>query len=160
MKVYCKWWRRTLSRNCFGTAMRGNTYRTKRQIIKYYIYRITKGYQQKGRQLIFNLGDWRNTQLKQSVLDGQMDAYRLVRLNASGLANPIMVAERRAWHKKRKLEVIRDDAALDGFAETDMFTCSNCHGKRTTYRQWRRKRIVDRTRIIVICLQCPYRWEL
>ena len=109
---------------------------------------------------MFNLKDQKNAHLRQRVLSGELAAESLVRLDANGMANPQLVAARKEWLKKRKQEVMRETPEIAGFTETDIFTCASCRGKRTRYRQWRRKAIVDRTRIIVVCLNCPNRWEL
>jgi DNA-directed RNA polymerase subunit M/transcription elongation factor TFIIS len=81
-------------------------------------------------------------------------------MSASDMANPQLVQQRQQWIKKRTHEVMRDTRVLDGFTQTDLFECRSCGSHRTCYRQWRRKAIVDRTRVIVICRDCPSRWEL
>lgn len=122
-------------------------------------FSLTKAYGQKARQLLFNLRDSRNAALRQRLLSGELPAHSLVRMSATDMANPQLVRQRKEWIKKRTHEVMRDERELEGF-ESDLFECRACGSSRTRYRQWRRKAIVDRTRIIVICLRCPYRWEL
>ncbi|EEY57044.1 uncharacterized protein PITG_10617 [Phytophthora infestans T30-4] len=78
----------------------------------------------------------------------------LVRMSGPDMANPQLARKRKEWIKKRTHEVMRDGREAEGF-ESDLFECRNCGSSRTRYRQWRRKAVVDRTRIIVICLRCP-----
>ncbi|CCI50819.1 unnamed protein product [Albugo candida] len=121
---------------------------------------LPKAYGQKARQLLFNLRDSRNDFLRDRLLSGELSASALVRMSANEMANPQLVKQRKQWMKKRTYEVMRNAPDLEGLTESDMFECRSCGCSRTRYRQWRRKAIVDRTRIIIICTQCPYRWEL
>ncbi|DAZ96426.1 TPA: hypothetical protein N0F65_006472 [Lagenidium giganteum] len=123
-------------------------------------YTLPKAYGQKARQLLFNLKDSRNALLRDRLLSGELTAHALVRMSATDMANPQLVRQRKEWIKKRTHEVMRESQELSGFTESDMFECRSCGSSRTRYRQWRRKAIVDRVRIIIICLRCPYRWEL
>lgn len=122
-------------------------------------FALPKAYGLKARQLLFNLRDERNAALRERLLSGELPARSLVRMSGTDMANPQLVRQRKEWIKKRTFEVMRDERAADGY-ETDLFECRACGSARTRYRQWRRKAIVDRTRIVVICLRCPYRWEL
>lgn len=110
--------------------------------------------------MLFNLKDTRNAALRERLLSGELPAAALVRMSAADMANPQLVRQRKEWIKKRTHEVMRDARELDGFMECDLFECRSCGSARTRYRQYRRKAIVDRTRIIVLCLACPYTWEL
>lgn len=122
--------------------------------------RVSRIYHRKARQIVFNLKGNRNNGLRQRVLSCELNPETLVRLDANGMANPQLIAKRKEWLQKRKHEVMREAPEVAGFTATDMFTCPSCGGKHTRYRQWRRKAIVDRTRIIVVCQNCPNRWEL
>ncbi|ETL45451.1 hypothetical protein L916_04456 [Phytophthora nicotianae] len=122
-------------------------------------YSLTKAYAHKARTLLFNLKDSRNVDLRNRLLSGELPSHSLVRMSAPDMANPQLARQRKEWIKKRTHEVMRDGREAEGF-ESDLFECRNCGSSRTRYRQWRRKAVVDRTRIIVICLRCPYRWEL
>lgn len=123
-------------------------------------FALPKSYGQKARQLLFNLKDARNAALRERLLSGEVRAHALVRMSAADMANPQLVRQRKEWIKKRTHEVTRSARELDGFMESDLFECRSCGSGRTRYRQYRRKAIVDRTRIIVLCLSCPYSWEL
>ncbi|KAI9992333.1 hypothetical protein PInf_017730 [Phytophthora infestans] len=122
-------------------------------------YSLTKAYAHKARTLLFNLKDSRNVDLRNRLLTGELPSNSLVRMSGPDMANPQLARKRKEWIKKRTHEVMRDGREAEGF-ESDLFECRNCGSSRTRYRQWRRKAVVDRTRIIVICLRCPYRWEL
>ncbi|KAG2528817.1 hypothetical protein JM16_002463 [Phytophthora kernoviae] len=122
-------------------------------------YSLTKAYAHKARTLLFNLKDSRNADLRNRLVSGKLPAPSLVRMSGPDMANPQLVRQRKEWIKKRTHEVMRDGREAEGF-ESDLFECRNCGSSRTRYRQWRRKAVVDRTRIIIICLRCPYRWEL
>lgn len=123
-------------------------------------YTVPKAYGHKARQLLFNLRDSRNGHPRDRLLSGDLTPHAVVRMSVSDMANPQLVRQRKEWIKKRTYEVMRGTQEMDGFTESDMFECRSCGSSRTRYRQWRRKAIVDRTRIIIICLRCPYRWEL
>ncbi|KAL7679708.1 putative transcription elongation factor S-II, central domain-containing protein [Plasmopara halstedii] len=122
-------------------------------------YSLTKAYAHKARTLLFNLKDSRNVDLRNRLLSGKLLSHNLVRMSGHDMANPQLARQRKEWIKKRTHEVMRDGREVEGF-ESDLFECRNCGSSRTRYRQWRRKAVVDRTRVIVICLRCPYRWEL
>ena len=120
---------------------------------------MTKAYAHKARTLLFNLKDVRNIDLRNRLVSGELPSQSLVRMSGPDMANPQLVRQRKEWIKKRTHEVMRDGREVEGF-ESDLFECRNCGSSRTRYRQWRRKAVVDRTWIIIMCLRCPYRWEL
>ncbi|KAG2767461.1 hypothetical protein JG687_00012120 [Phytophthora cactorum] len=115
-------------------------------------YSLTKAYAHKARALLFNLKDSRNVDLRNRLLSGELPSHSLVRMSGPDMANPQLARQRKEWIRKRTHEVMRDGREAEGF-ESDLFECRNCGSSRTRYRQWRRKAVVDRTRIIVICLR-------
>ncbi|CAI5738020.1 unnamed protein product [Hyaloperonospora brassicae] len=120
---------------------------------------FTKAYAHKARTLLFTLKDAQNVDLYNRLVSGELPTQSLVRMSGPDMANPQLVRQRKEWIKKRTHEVMREGREVEGF-ESNLFECRNCGSSRTRYRQWRRKAVVDRTRIIIICLRCPYRWEL
>ena len=120
--------------------------------------RVTRQFHRKARQMVFNLK--KNAELRTRIISGELTPQEFVRLDVYGMANAQLTAKRKEWIKKRTFEVIRESPIVAGFVNTDIFTCPNCHGQSTRYRQWRKGAIVDRVRIIVVCLLCPYRWEV
>lgn len=123
-------------------------------------FALPKAYAQKARQLLFNLKDVRNEGLRARLFTGELTTAELVRMSARAMANPQLVHQRQQWIKKRTYEVMRDARTLEGYTQTEQFECRVCGSHRTCYRQWRRKAIVDRTRVLVRCRDCPYQWEL
>ncbi|GLD92051.1 hypothetical protein PINS_up000584 [Pythium insidiosum] len=123
-------------------------------------FSMPKSYGQRARQLLFNLKDTRNSALRERLFSGELSAAVLVRMSATDMANPQLVRQRQQWIKKRTHEVMRDAGTPDGFTPTSLFECRQCSSRSTCYRQWRRKAIVDRTRIIVVCMDCRSRWEV
>ncbi|KAF1778808.1 S-adenosyl-L-methionine-dependent methyltransferase [Phytophthora cactorum] len=110
-------------------------------------YSLTKAYAHKARALLFNLKDSRNVDLRNRLLSGELPSHSLVRMSGPDMANPQLARQRKEWIRKRTHEVMRDGREAEGF-ESDLFECRNCGSSRTRYRQWRRKAVVDRTRII------------
>lgn len=90
---------------------------------------------------------------------GNISSFDLVRMKENELAHPELTRKRKNWTQQRIQEITLRDEIDAGAVETNLFTCV-CGSNRTQYRQWRRKAIVDRTRIIVICMECPRRWDL
>lgn len=123
-------------------------------------FQVTRGYKQAARRLAFNLKQTEtgnNNALRERVEVGELTPYDLVRLDSEQLAPQKLQQQRKAWCKKRTHEVTRHTQSFA--TETDAFQCDRCGGTKCKYIHWRRKRQVDRTRMLVSCVTCLHSWE-
>jgi len=123
-------------------------------------FQVTRGYKQAARRLAFNLKQTEtgnNNALRERVEVGELTPYDLVRLDSEQLAPQKLQQQRKAWCKKRTHEVTRHTQSFA--TETDAFQCDRCGGTKCKYIHWRRKRQVDRTRMLVSCVTCFHSWE-
>ncbi|ETV94229.1 hypothetical protein H310_11908 [Aphanomyces invadans] len=123
-------------------------------------FSISKGYRDKARMLLFNLRDVKNDLLRCRMFSGELTPMALVRMKSRDMANPHLVAQRKGWIKERTAEVTRNVRHFHGMVESNMFTCPSCGSNRTQHCQGRRKASADRLCIVVMCCQCPHRWQV
>mmetsp|Transcript_35671 Transcript_35671/g.47046 ORF Transcript_35671/g.47046 Transcript_35671/m.47046 type:complete len:273 (+) Transcript_35671:151-969(+) len=127
-------------------------------------FQVNGQYKQAARRLVFNLKQTaeagsknKNKVLRARVSEGLLSPQQLVRMDPEDLAPQELQEQRKEWSRKRTQEVTRD--AFSVATETDAFQCDNCGGVKCKYVRWRRKRQVDRTRMMVTCIACNHAWE-
>ena len=86
----------------------------------------------KVRSLSLNLKDKNNAELRQQVLDGTVDAPKLVTMRSEELASSARKAERESIQQQNLFNA-KGAAAQE--AETDAFQCGKCKQRKTRYYQ-------------------------
>ena len=117
-------------------------------------------YQHKLRQLVFNLKDPKNPNLRARLLAGDLGAADLLRLTSDQLAGSELQQQRSEWRRKGKLRAMRPQCS-SGY-ETDLYRCDNCGESKTkVHRTIRAGRThVDRATTWASCVGCRHRWEV
>lgn len=113
----------------------------------------------KTRSICFNLSDAKNPELRSRLLDGELSAGALVRLNTQQMASGSLRAQRDEWKANRLKCAIRPERHL-GF-QTNLYKCEGCGSRSTRVHRTVRagQQQVDRARTYVTCTECSRRWE-
>jgi hypothetical protein len=120
----------------------------------------TATFRSKYRQLVFNLRDPKNPQLRKRLLTGELAPDALLQLSGRDMASVELQQQRSEWKKKRQRECVRE-RPIKGFV-TDLYRCDRCDGTRAAVHRALRagQRHVDRARTYATCTECNHRWEL
>jgi transcription elongation factor S-II len=95
---------------------------------------VNEGYKNKVRSLILNLKNKRNPGLRESVVSGELSVKDLCTMSIEDMASE----EKKALDRKMAEEALFNArGAGSAQAETDMFMCGKCKGRKTTYFQVR-----------------------
>jgi hypothetical protein len=121
---------------------------------------VTATFRSKYRQLVFNLRDPKNPQLRKRLLTGELAPDALLQLSGRDMASVELQQQRSEWKKKRQRECVRE-RPVKGFV-TDLYRCDRCDGTRAAVHRALRagQRHVDRARTYATCTECNHRWEL
>lgn len=117
-------------------------------------------YRSKCRQLIFNLSDKKNPELRARLLSGGLAPSELLRLSVEQLAPAALQQERADARKRGKMRAMRPECGI-GYT-TDLYMCDNCGCSKTrVHRAIRAGRTaVDRATTYATCTSCRNRWEV
>lgn len=117
-------------------------------------------YRSKCRQLLFNLSDKKNPELRARLLSGALAPGELLRLSAEQLAPAELQQQRADARKRGKMRAMRPECGI-GYT-TDLYMCENCGCSKTrVHRAVRAGRTaVDRATTYATCTSCRNRWEV
>lgn len=120
----------------------------------------TATFRSKYRQLVFNLRDPKNPQLRKRLLTGELAPDALLQLSGREMASVELQQQRSEWKKKRQRECVRE-RPLKGFV-TDLYRCDRCDCTQAAVHRAIRagQRHVDRARTYATCTECNHRWEV
>jgi transcription elongation factor S-II len=93
---------------------------------------VNADYRNKMRSLSLNLKDKNNPQFRRKVVEGRVDATKLVDLTPAEMASEERLAEIRTLEQQNML-VAQSAAELE--AETDAFKCGRCKQRKCRYYQ-------------------------
>ncbi|RUP07332.1 transcription elongation factor S-II, partial [Jimgerdemannia flammicorona] len=117
---------------------------------------VNEGYKNKVRSLIANLKAKGNPGLRESVVSGELSVKRLC-----AMSKDEMMSEE-AKTRDRKLEeeaLFRARGAGAAQAETDMFLCGRCKGRKCTYFQMQTRSADEPMTTFVTCTICDNHWK-
>ncbi|CAO3665468.1 unnamed protein product [Umbelopsis ramanniana] len=117
---------------------------------------VTDGYKNKVRSLILNLKNKRNPGLRESVVSGELSIKELCTMSIEDMASE----EKKAKDRKLAEEALFNArGAGSAQAETDMFMCGKCKGRKTTYFQMQTRSADEPMTTFVTCVLCGNRWK-
>ncbi|CAO3687241.1 unnamed protein product [Umbelopsis vinacea] len=117
---------------------------------------VTDGYKNKVRSLILNLKNKRNPGLRESVVTGELSVKELCTMSIEDMASE----EKKAHDRKLAEEALFNArGAGSAQAETDMFMCGKCKGRKTTYFQMQTRSADEPMTTFVTCVICGNRWK-
>ncbi|KAL7009276.1 transcription elongation factor TFIIS [Cystobasidiomycetes sp. EMM_F5] len=114
------------------------------------------GYRQKMRSLVLTLKAKDNPDLRSAVVAGEVEAAQLWSMTPAELASAEKKAELAKMHEQALWDA---QGAAPKKSETDMFECSKCKKRRTTYYQMQTRSADEPMTTFVSCLNCGNNWR-
>ncbi|PWN21736.1 transcription elongation factor [Microstroma glucosiphilum] len=117
---------------------------------------VNADYRNKMRSLSLNLKDKNNPQFRRKVVEGRVDASKLVDLTPAEMASEERLAEIRTLEQQNML-VAQSAAELE--AETDAFKCGRCKQRKCRYYQKQTRSADEPMTTFVTCTNCNNKWK-
>ncbi|KAG0208911.1 RNA polymerase II elongation factor [Mortierella sp. GBA30] len=116
----------------------------------------SQNYKAKIRSFFMNLRDKNNPKLREAVVDGDVAVEEFCEYTTQDMAS----AEAKARDREIELEnMFRAKGAEEQQAETDMFKCGKCKGRKTRYYQMQTRSADEPMTTFVTCINCGNRWK-
>ncbi|KAI8144239.1 transcription elongation factor S-II [Fennellomyces sp. T-0311] len=117
---------------------------------------VNDGYKNKIRSLTLNLKSKSNPGLRESVVSGELPVGKLCSMSVEDMASE----EAKARDRKLAEEALFNArGAGSAQAETDMFMCGKCKGRKTTYFQMQTRSADEPMTTFVTCVNCGNHWK-
>ncbi|KAL0074497.1 transcription elongation factor S-II [Phycomyces blakesleeanus] len=117
---------------------------------------INDGYKAKVRSLALNLKSKINPSLRESVVSGELAVKSLCTMSVEDMASEDAKARDR---KLAEEALFKARGAGSAQAETDMFMCGKCKGRKCTYFQMQTRSADEPMTTFVTCVLCGNRWK-
>lgn len=117
---------------------------------------INQEYKNKVRSLALNLKNKSNPGLRESVVSGELSIEKLCKMSVDAMASE----EDQARDRKLAEEALfKARGAGSAQAETDMFKCGKCGGRKCTYFQMQTRSADEPMTTFVTCVSCGNHWK-
>ncbi|KAI9249425.1 transcription elongation factor S-II [Phascolomyces articulosus] len=117
---------------------------------------VNDGYKNKVRSLALNLKNKNNPGLRESVVSGELPVVKLCTMSIEDMASE----ESKARDRKLAEEALFNArGAGSAQAETDMFMCGKCKGRKCTYFQMQTRSADEPMTTFVTCVLCGNHWK-
>ncbi|GAA5800344.1 transcription elongation factor S-II [Helicostylum pulchrum] len=117
---------------------------------------INQDYKNKVRSLALNLKNKSNPGLRESVVSGELSVEKLCKMSVDAMASE----EAQARDRKLAEEALfKARGAGSAQAETDMFKCGKCGGRKCTYFQMQTRSADEPMTTFVTCVICSNHWK-
>jgi transcription elongation factor S-II len=117
---------------------------------------INNDYKNKVRSLALNLKNKTNPGLRENVVSGEISIEKLCTMGVEDMASE----EAKARDRKLAEEALfKARGAGSAQAETDMFMCGKCKGRKCTYFQMQTRSADEPMTTFVTCTICSNRWK-
>ncbi|KAJ1920229.1 transcription elongation factor TFIIS [Mycoemilia scoparia] len=117
---------------------------------------VTPEYKARIRTLCLSLRNKDNPDLRKSIVDGSIAPKRFCTMSAEDMASE----ERKKLDAQIKQQnLFKAKGATTTQAETDMFRCSRCGKRKTTYYQMQTRSADEPMTTFVTCVECGNRWK-
>ncbi|KAG0306920.1 RNA polymerase II elongation factor [Dissophora globulifera] len=116
----------------------------------------SQAYKAKIRSFFMNLRDKNNPKLREAVVDGDVKVEEFCEYTTQDMAS----AEAKARDRELQLQnMFLAKGAEEQQAETDMFKCGKCKGRKTRYYQMQTRSADEPMTTFVTCINCNNRWK-
>ncbi|KAF9090377.1 RNA polymerase II elongation factor [Mortierella sp. GBA35] len=116
----------------------------------------SQNYKAKIRSFFMNLRDKNNPMLREAVVDGDVKVEDFCDYTTQDMAS----AEAKARDREIQLEnMFKAKGAEAQQAETDMFKCGKCKGRKCRYYQMQTRSADEPMTTFVTCINCDNRWK-
>ncbi|KAG1151844.1 hypothetical protein G6F37_001621 [Rhizopus arrhizus] len=117
---------------------------------------VSEDYKAKVRILANNLKSKINPGLRESVVSGELAVEKLCKMSVEEMASE----EAQARDRKLAEEALfKARGATSAQAETDMFKCGKCQGRKCTYFQMQTRSADEPMTTFVTCVNCGNHWK-
>ncbi|CAO3655863.1 unnamed protein product [Mucor hiemalis] len=117
---------------------------------------VNEEYKSKARSMVSNLKNKSNQSLRDDVVTGEISVDTLCTMSAEDMASE----ESKARDRKLAEEALfKARGAESAQAETDMFKCGKCRGRRCTYFQMQTRSADEPMTTFVTCVNCGNHWK-
>ncbi|KAL4401416.1 transcription elongation factor TFIIS [Malassezia pachydermatis] len=117
---------------------------------------VNADYKAKIRSLSLNLKDKNNPELRDKVLNGDIDGEKLVTMRSEELASSAL----KAHHESIRLQNLHNAKGAEAQeAETDAFQCGKCKKRKTRYYQMQTRSADEPMTTFVTCVNCNNKWK-
>ncbi|KAG0016240.1 RNA polymerase II elongation factor [Podila clonocystis] len=116
----------------------------------------SQNYKAKIRSFFMNLRDKSNPRLREAVVDGDVPVEEFCEYTTQDMASAEAKARDRALHEENMFAA---KGAEEQQAETDMFKCGKCKGRKTRYYQMQTRSADEPMTTFVTCINCGNRWK-
>ncbi|KAI9485568.1 MAG: transcription elongation factor S-II [Benjaminiella poitrasii] len=117
---------------------------------------VNQDYKNKVRSLALNLKNKSNPGLRESVVSGELAVTKLCKMSVEEMASE----EAQARDRKLAEEALfKARGAESAQAETDMFKCGKCGGRKCTYFQMQTRSADEPMTTFVTCVGCGNHWK-
>ncbi|KAF9306098.1 hypothetical protein BGZ74_007566, partial [Mortierella antarctica] len=111
----------------------------------------SQNYKAKVRSFFMNLRDKNNPKLREAVVDGDVPVEEFCEYTTQDMASAEAKARDRALHEENMFAA---KGAEEQQAETDMFKCGKCKGRKTRYYQMQTRSADEPMTTFVTCINC------
>ncbi|KAL9547350.1 hypothetical protein MBANPS3_006209 [Mucor bainieri] len=118
---------------------------------------VSEDYKAKVRSLALNLKSKTNPALREGVVTGEISIATLCTMNVEDMASE------ESKQRDRKLAeeaLFKARGAESAQAETDMFRCGKCRGRKCTYFQMQTRSADEPMTTFVTCVNCGNHWKV
>mmetsp|Transcript_19037 Transcript_19037/g.32800 ORF Transcript_19037/g.32800 Transcript_19037/m.32800 type:complete len:315 (+) Transcript_19037:17-961(+) len=119
--------------------------------------KIGKEFKMQLRSLNFNLKNKKNSELRRSLLAGDLTPKKFVEMKPQDMADPEKIEERRQQYEWAKKVAMARAANLQ--APSDAFTCHKCGKSETRYFQLQTRSADEPMTTFVNCVNCGKSWK-
>ncbi|KAF9412869.1 RNA polymerase II elongation factor [Podila epigama] len=116
----------------------------------------SQNYKAKIRSFFMNLRDKNNPKLREAVVDGDVAVEEFCEYTTQDMASAEAKARDIALHQENMFAA---KGAEEQQAETDMFKCGKCKGRKTRYYQMQTRSADEPMTTFVTCITCNNRWK-
>ncbi|KAG2189976.1 hypothetical protein INT46_008976 [Mucor plumbeus] len=127
-----------------------------KQLFALFNQTVKEDYKSKVRSLALNLKSKTNPALREGVVTGEISIETLCTINVEDMASE------ESKQRDRKLAeeaLFKARGAESAQAETDMFRCGKCRGRKCTYFQMQTRSADEPMTTFVTCINCGNHWK-
>ncbi|CAO3653920.1 unnamed protein product [Mucor fragilis] len=127
-----------------------------KQLFDMHSQSVSEDYKAKVRSLALNLKSKTNPALREGVVTGEISIATLCTMNVEDMASE------ESKQRDRKLAeeaLFKARGAESAQAETDMFRCGKCRGRKCTYFQMQTRSADEPMTTFVTCVNCGNHWK-
>jgi transcription elongation factor S-II len=117
-------------------------------------------YLNRAKAIASNLQDKKNTEFRNTVLEGRLNAKELSLMDVKSMASADLQSKRLMMEKDAFNSMRSDWNDLHTPVGIGMYTCENCKGQRTTSKEIQLRGADEPMTIFIRCVECGNEWRI